>query len=65
MDRQSRKYTVEFDESEAKSLEAGAEGHGVSTTDFVAFCARAYLFGINYATRNLARLGLIGTEKGE
>ena len=62
-DEKNRKYTVEFTEGEAEKIEQGAANQGVSPPDFVIYCARAVLFGINYAVRALPNQGRSGTRE--
>jgi hypothetical protein len=57
---QKKQYTVEFDAGEAEKIESGAVSQGVSTTDFIVYCARQVCFGINYAITRLADAGQIG-----
>lgn len=63
MSDEKKQYTVEFPAGEAEQIEQGAAHHGISTPDFVVYCARAVSFGINYAISMLPKQGQAGTNE--
>lgn len=63
MNDEKKQYTVEFPAGEAEQIEQGAALQGISTPDFVVYCARAVSFGISYAIRMLPKQGQTGTSE--
>jgi len=63
MTDEKKQYTVEFPAGEAERIEQDAAHQGVSATDFVIYCARSVLFGMNYASRMLPKSGQVGTPE--
>lgn len=63
MNDPKKQYTVEFPSGEAEKMEHCAAQQGLSTPDFVVYCARAFSFGISYATRMLPKQGKAGTSE--
>jgi hypothetical protein len=63
MNAKKKNYTVEINEGEAEEIDQYAAKQGVSTPDFIVYCAQAVCFGINYAVMRLAETGQVGKRE--